>query len=116
MSDRAAGVVALGIAAAHVALFVMAWAWAARSRHLGYLALIGPAAVAWVLAGYPLVQDITYGTRALAAPRSGLQTAGLVAILGGFGGFFVCALGSLVTVIVSARRAKPGRQPASPRR
>jgi hypothetical protein len=102
MSDSATGIAALFIAVSHVALFAVAWAWAARSRHLGFLALMVPAALAWVLAGYRLVTVLTYGTAPFAAPKTGLQTTGFIAVLLGFLGFFACAVGALITVVMQA--------------
>ena len=111
MSDGAVGLLALAIAGGHAALFVVAWVWVHRRGHLGFLVLLVPATVAWSLAGYPLVRILTFGTRPLQSPRTGLQTAGLIAIIAGFATFFVCAIGSLVSMIVSApgRRGQRGR-------
>lgn len=110
MSDLAAGVVACVVAGAHVILFVLAWIWAARSRHVGYLGIMVPATVAWSLAGFPLVRVLTYGTRHFGPPVTSLQAMGLAAILGGFVAFFVCAVGTLVTLLVQWASAQPAHR------
>ena len=109
MSDTVVSVLVFVIAGGHVVLFVMAWWWAATSRHLGFLGLIVPAAVAWALAGSPLVRILTYGTAPLRPPRTGLQAAGFAATLLGFGAFFVCAVGTLLTLVVLAWAAPRSR-------
>lgn len=117
MTDTAVALLAYVIAGAHVLLYVVGWVWAARSRHLGFLVLMAPTAIAWSLAGFPLVRAMTYGTREFGPPVGGLQTAGYVAILAGFGGFFLCALGALVTLlflVAKARRKKPVLPHAGP--
>jgi hypothetical protein len=118
VSEQATVVLAMVIVLAHVTLFALGWLWAARSRHLGFLALIGPAAVVWALAGFPLVRDLTYGTRKLGPPNGTLETFGLIAVLLGFGAFFVCAIGSFVTVARqgSLRSPKRAASPSPPRR
>ena len=107
MSDGAAGAVALLIAGCHVGLYLISWIWAARSRHIFFLVLIVPTAIAWCVGGFPLVKVITYGTAPFGRPRPGLQTAGFMASVLGFGGFFLCALGELVTILI---RATPSRR------
>ena len=102
MSDGLLASVALIVAASHVAIFVVAWAWAARSRQIWFLFILVPAAVAWALAGYPLVKVLTYGTRSFSSPRGGLQSAGFASVLLGFVGFFVCTVGALVTIVLRA--------------
>ena len=98
MSDRATELAVIAITLSHVLLYAMAWWWAARSRHIGFLVLIVPAAVAWSLAGYRLVLVLSYGTSPFGQPKGGLQTVGYVSLVTGFGAFFVCALGILLTM------------------
>ena len=110
MTDAATGVVAVLIACSHAALLAVAWAWAARSRHPGFLVLVVPVVVAWTLAGFPLVRALTYGTHPWAAPQGGLQTAGFAAIITGFGAIAVALVGISVTLAMrpsaAARRAR----------
>jgi hypothetical protein len=94
MSDRAVGVIAILIAGAHVAVFAVAWRWAHRSRHNAFLLLLCPVALSWAAWGHHMVIVLTYGTRPFRAPRNGLQTAGFVAIVLGFAGLAVCAVGA----------------------
>ena len=114
MTDTATGAVAIVIALSHAALVAVAWAWAGRSRHVGFLALLAPTAAAWLLAGLPLVRALTYGTRPLASPRGGLQTAGFVAILVGSGALVVGFIGIAVTLLVRTIHGR-GRRLESPR-
>jgi hypothetical protein len=104
LSDTGAGILAIVIALSHASLAWVGWAWATRRGHVGFLALLVPASVAWVLAGLPLIRALTYGTRPLGSPRTGLQTAGLIAILLASGGLLVGAAGSAIGLLRYRRK------------
>ena len=110
MTDTAAGALAVVIAFSHAALLAVAWAWAARSRHPGFLVLVIPTAVAWAVAGFPLIRALTYGTHPWAAPQGGLQTAGFTAVIVGFGSLAVAVAGIAVTLAVRAVRSRGRRR------
>ncbi len=106
MSDFTTGALAMVIAVAHVGLFGVSWAWAARTRYPWFLMLIVPTAVAWAVAGFPLVRALTYGTRPFESPRGGLQTTGFVAIVGTFVALAASAAGIAITLSVKAVRGR----------
>ena len=108
MSDTPTAVLAVVIAGAHTGLFGVSWAWAARTRYPWFLILLVPAAVAWAVAGFPLVRALTYGTRPFGAPRGGLQTAGFVALIGGFVALATCVLGIVITLSIRAAGSRRG--------
>src|SRR2546423_15386093 len=76
MSDRATELAVIVITLSHVLLYAMAWWWAARSRHIGFLVLIVPAAVAWSLAGYRPALVPPHGPNRFGPPKGALRTPG----------------------------------------